>query len=122
MIYPFATAADDSAMLCQAMADMTFRMPGGFAVIPGPTGASSFAGQSSPLQAALADCSAGTSTTPSLSAEAVRAQLRSWHTRTVVVVPTSPGAACAEALFSSALGSPRGVGGVSLWSNLPVAS
>jgi len=122
VIYPFATAADDSAMLWQAMADMTFRMPGGFAVIPGPTGASSFAGQSSALQAALADCSAGASTTPSLSAEAVRAQLRSWHTRTVVVVPTSPGAACAEALFSSALGSPRSVGGVSLWSNLPAVS
>ena len=122
VIYPFATAADDSAMLWQAMGDMTFRMPGGFVVIPGPTGASSFAGQSSPLQAALAGCSAGASTTPSLSAEAVRAQLRSWHTRTVVVVPTAPGAACAEALFSSALGSPRSVGGVSLWSNLPAAS
>jgi len=122
VIYPFATAADDSAMLWQAMADMTFRMPGGFAVIPGPTGANTFAGQTSPLQTALAGCSAGASTTPSLPAEAVRAQLRGWRTRTVVVVPTSPGAACAEALFRNALGTPRDVGGVALWANLPAAS
>jgi len=122
VIYPWATAADDSAMLWQAMADMTFRMPGGFAVIPGPTGASSFSAQASPLQGALAGCTAGASSTPSLPPGAVRTQLRTWHTRIVVVVPTSPGAACARALFAGALGPPQRAGGVVVWSNLPSAS
>ena len=56
VVYPLATTADASSMLWQAMADMDFRMPGGFAVIPGPTGANTLAGQTSPLQAALAAC------------------------------------------------------------------
>ena len=51
-------------------------------------------------------------------AAAVRAQLRRWHTRTVVVVPTAPGAACATRLFTGALGPGRRVGGVVVWSNI----
>jgi hypothetical protein len=123
VIYPLATSADDAAMLWQAMADLDFRMPGGFAVIPGPTGANTFAGQSSPLQAALAACEAGAGgTTPSLPPAGVRAQLRRWRTRTVAVVPTAAGAACATTLFTGALGPPERVGGVLLWPNLSSAS
>lgn len=122
VVYPFATAADDSAMLWQAMANMAFRMPGGFAIIPDPSGASSFSAQTSPLQGALAACAAGAGTTPSLPPAAVQVQLRSWHTRTVVVVPTSPGAVCAKALFSSTLGPPQHRGGIWLWPNLRTAS
>jgi uncharacterized membrane protein (DUF485 family) len=123
VIYPLATSADDSAMLWQAMADLDFRMPGGFAVIPGPTGANTFAGQTSPLQGALAACRAGTGgTTPALSATAVRSQLERWRTRTVAVVPTAPGAACATSLFTQALGPPQRVGGVLLWPHPTSAS
>jgi hypothetical protein len=122
VIYPFATSADDSAMLWQAMADLQFRMPGGFAVIPGPTGANTFAGEASPLQAALAACQGGAASAPGLSAPAVRAQLQRWHTRTVAVVPTAAGARCATALFTQALGPPQRAGGVLLWPDPASAS
>ena len=122
VIYPFATSADDSAMLWQAMANLQFRMPGGFAVIPGPTGTNTFGGQATPLQGALAGCQGSATTTPGLSAMEVRAQLHRWQTRTVAVVPTAPGAACATALFTQALGPPHRVGGVLLWPDLTSAS
>ncbi len=110
VVYPLATTADASSMLWQAMADMDFRMPGGFAVIPGPTGANTLAGQTSPLQTALAACWAGTGGAARLSAQDVRAQLDRWRTRTVAVVPTAPGAACATALFTASLGPARARG------------
>jgi hypothetical protein len=122
VVYPLATTTDASAMLWQAMADMDFRMPGGFAVIPGPTGANTLAGQPSPLQAALAACWAGTEGGAPLSAQDVRAQLERWQTRTVVVVPSAPGAACATALFTGALGPARAQGGVLVWPHLTSAS
>jgi len=110
-------------MLWQAMADMNFRMPGGFAVIPGPSGANTFGGQPSPLEGVLAQCEGGaTSVIPDYPASDVRAQLRQWKTQTVVVVPTQPGAACAAALFTEALGPPQQRGGVLLWPKADVAS
>jgi hypothetical protein len=121
VVYPWTSSSDDSAMLWQAMANMQFRMPGAFAVIPGPNGHNTFNGQPSVLQGALAYCQEGAKS-GGLSARAVRRQLRRWHTRTVVVVPTVPGAKCAEALFTSAFGRPQRVGGVVLWQDLPTAS
>jgi len=103
------------------MADLEFRMPGGFAVIPGPTGANTFGGQASPLEEALAECEGGASSVPSFSAEDVRAQLGQWHTETVAVVPTAPGAACAAALFTGALGEPQRRGGALVWPHLHTA-
>ena len=114
--------AADSAMRGRPWPPWGFRMPGGFAIIPDPTGTTSCSAQTSPLQGALAACAAGAGTTPSLPPAAVQVQLRSWHTRTVVVMPTSPGAVCAKALFSSALGPPQHRGGVWLWPNLRTAS
>jgi hypothetical protein len=115
LVYPVASSTDDSSMLWQAMAHMQFRMPGGFAVIPGPNGANTFNGQPSPLEQALAACEGGAAAT-NFPATDVRAQLRQWHTQAVAVVPAAPGAACATALFTSALGPARPVGGVLLWS------
>jgi hypothetical protein len=122
LVYPVASSADDAAMLWQAMAQMEFRMPGGFAVIPGKNGANTFNGQSSPLQDALAQCEGGASAVPDFPPAAVRTQLRRWHTRTVAVVPTAPGAACATKLFTDALGPAHRAGGVLLWSQLEAAS
>ena len=48
----------------------------------------------------------------------VRAQLQQWRTGTVAVVPTAPGAACATALFTAALGPPKRTEGVLVWPNL----
>ncbi len=122
LVYPLAGPANDSSMLWQAMANMQFRMPGGFAVIPGPTGANTFNGQASPLQQALAQCEGGATSVPAFSGEDVRAQLRGWRTGTVAVVPSAPGAGCATALFTRALGKPQREGGVLVWPRLDAAS
>jgi hypothetical protein len=118
LIYPLASPSNDSSMLWQAMADMDFRMPGGFAVIPGPTGANTFAGQATPLSGVLAQCEAGATSVPGFSTAEVQAQLREWQTQTVAVVPTAPGAVCAATLFTDALGPPRELGGVLVWSKV----
>ena len=122
LVYPVASSTNDSSMLWQAMAHMDFRMPGGFAVIPDADGTNTFNGQPSPLEEALAGCEGGATATPSFPAADVRAQLRQWHTETVAVVPTAPGAACAAALFTDALGPAHRVGGVLLWPKLDAAS
>jgi hypothetical protein len=118
LIYPLASSTNDSSMLWQAMADMNFRMPGGFAVIPGPTGANTFEGQATALSGALAQCEGGATSVPGFSAADVQAQLREWQTQTVAVVPTAPGAACATTLFTDALGPPQQLGGVLVWSKV----
>jgi hypothetical protein len=118
VIYPLASSTNDSSMLWQAMADMEFRMPGGFAVIPGPTGANTFGGQATPLSEALGQCEGGATSVPGFSAADVQAQLRQWQTQTVAVVPTAPGAACATTLFTGALGPPQESGGVLVWSKV----
>lgn len=118
LIYPLASSTNDSSMLWQAMADMNFRMPGGFAVIPGPTGANTFGGQATPLSGVLAQCEGGATSVPGFSAADVQAQLREWQTQTVAVVPSAPGAACATTLFTDALGPPQQLGGVLVWSKV----
>ena len=122
LIYPLASSTNDSSMLWQAMAQMDFRMPGGFAVIPDADGTNTFNGQPSPLEEALAQCEGGAAAPPAFPAAAVRAQLRQWHTETVAVVPTAPGAACAAALFTGALGPAHRVQGVLLWPKLDAGS
>jgi hypothetical protein len=118
LVYPIASSSDDQSMLFQAMANMEFTMPGGFAVIPGPNGANTFNGQPSPLQEALAACQGGAAAVPDFSAADVRDQLEQWRTDTVVVVQNTAGAACAQSLFTRALGPPQQRGGVLVWPNL----
>jgi hypothetical protein len=115
LVYPIASSSDDSAMLWQAMANMQFRQPGGFAVIPGADGANTFNGDPSPLQGALAVCEGGAPTPPAFPATDLRAQLQAWDTQTVAVVTAAPGAACAQELFTDALGPPQHAGGVVVW-------
>ena len=50
LVYPLASSSNDSSMLWQAMANMQFRQPGGFAVIPGSDGANTFNGDPSPCK------------------------------------------------------------------------
>jgi hypothetical protein len=114
VVYPFANSTNASAMLWQATADVRFRMPGGYAVFTMPNGAASFASATSPLQTALALCSAGQM--PVLTPAAIRTQLEAWKARLAVVSPSAPGAPCATRLFTSALGPARAQGGVLLWS------
>jgi hypothetical protein len=118
LVYPISSSSNDQSMLWQAMANMAFRMPGGFAVIPGPNGANTFNGQPSPLQEALATCQSGGATFVAIPPAQVRSLLAQWQTHTVAIVPYAPGAGCAESMFSQALGPPRQQGGVLVWTNV----
>ena len=115
VVFPSSNPGDSSAMLWQAMSDMTFRMPGGYAVFASaPHGIASFNPAPSVLGTAMASCVAGV--TPQIAPSATRSVLRGWDARDVVVVPGTGGAACATALFDRALGPHRSEGGVSVWS------
>ncbi len=114
VVFPSSNPGDSSAMLWQAMSDMTFRMPGGYAVFASaPDGAASFNPAPSVLGSALTSCVAGVP--PQLPPSGTRSALRGWDAQYVVVVPEATGAACATALFDQALGPHRTEGGVSVW-------
>ena len=111
VVYPSANPVDSSAMLWQAMSNMTFRMPGGYAVFASsPNGTASFSGAPSALEQAMTNCGVGAA--PGISVEETRRTLRHWNARYVVVVTGSTGAACATNMFDRALGPHRDVGGV----------
>ncbi len=113
VIFPFAEAPDASAMLWQAVADVRFKMPGGYAVFRSASGSATFASAPSPLQQSLALCSMGQPISQSPSS--IRSQLAAWHVRGVLVAPNYPGASCARNLMQSALGLPREQGGMLVW-------
>ena len=108
VVYPFAGPVDTSAMLWQAMADMTFRMPGGYAIFPTAQGTATFDSSPSLTATVLGECAGGGDPQPSPSA--IRSDLRAWNVSFVVVPSSAPGAACATRLFESALGSSRDSG------------
>jgi hypothetical protein len=117
VVYPDSTPVDSSGMLWQAMAHMSFRMPGGYAVFAEPTGSASFLARdlNTPLGQAMNLCAGGgqVSTT---SLPGIRSDLRRLSVRDVVVVPDTEGARCAAGLFDHLLGAHRAQGGVLLWS------
>jgi hypothetical protein len=115
VVYPSSNAGDSSAMLWQAMSNMTFRMPGGYAVFASSAkGTASFSGAPSMLEQAMTNCGVGAD--PGISVQATRNTLKHWNARYVVVVTGSTGAACATNMFDHALGPHSNVGGVSVWS------
>jgi hypothetical protein len=115
VIFPSSNPGDSSAMLWQAMSDMTFRMPGGYAVFASsPSGTASFYAAPSVLQNAMTACVSGVP--PQISPEETRTVLHGWRAGYVVVVPGTNGAACATELFDEALGAHHTEGGVSVWS------
>jgi hypothetical protein len=116
VVYPDSTAIDSSGMLWQAMADMTFRMPGGYAVFAGPSGSASFfaADLNTPLGQAMNLCANGNQV-PATLMPGIRAGLRRLSARSVVVAPDTEGGPCAIALFDHLLGAHRAEGGVVLW-------
>ena len=113
VVYPYASSVNASAMLWQAMADLTFRMPGGYAVFPTAAGTATFASSPSLVQMVLSECGGGAE--PQLSPSTIRSELRSWNASFVAVVVSAPGAACATRLFESAFGPPKTSAGVRLW-------
>jgi hypothetical protein len=114
LVYPSASSSDASAMVWQASAHMTFRMPGGYAVFATASGKASFSGPTPILEGVLALCSEGR--TLLLAPGVVRSQLRAWHVGHVVVSGAAPGASCATRLFVRSLGWPAVTRGVRIWS------
>jgi hypothetical protein len=113
VVYPMASPIDPASMTWQAMANFTFRMPGGYAVFKGPDGTATFVSSQSPLQAALAECAGGG--LAQISPETIRTELRTWHASLVAVASPYRGSTCAAKLFSSAYGRPSRQGQVFLW-------
>ena len=115
VVFPSSNPSDSSAMLWQAMSNMTFRMPGGYAVFASSPGSrASFYAAPSVLETAMTACVIGAP--PEITPETTRSTLHDWKASHVVVVPGTAGAACATNLFDEALGAHRTVGGVSVWS------
>ena len=115
VVYPSANPVDSSAMVWQAMSNMTFRMPGGYAVFASPPkGTASFIAAPSTLEQAMTNCGVGLA--PGISVEETRQTLRRLNAKYVVVVTGSAGAACATNMFDRALSQHRDVGGVAVWS------
>lgn len=114
VVYPAASAVDASAMLWQAMSDMTFRMPGGYAVFATPPhGTASFVAGSSLVTDAMADCASGA--TPPYSPRQILSDLQRLDSSYVVVVPGTTGSSCVTNMLHDSFGEPRSVGGVLLW-------
>jgi hypothetical protein len=114
VVFPIASAGDADAMTWQAMADLTFKMPGGYAVFTQANGRASFNAAPSRLSTAMAWCVAGAE--PQLAPDAIRSELRRWHASLAVVDDTSRGSACAARLFERAYGAPHAVGRMLVWS------
>jgi hypothetical protein len=97
------------------MAQMQFRQPGGFAVIPDPNGANTFNGDPSPLQGALAQCQGGAASVPDFLPAAVRAQPAAVADPDRGRGPDGGRCGLCHKLFTGALGPPEHVGGVLVW-------
>lgn len=112
LIAPYARAGSNQAMLWQADSDMAFKMPEGYALLPGPRG--------SPPDSALGSQMAvvelgGTPDLSEPSLARMRTDLRSWGVQAVAVGPM-PQRDSMLVLFTSLLGRPPAErGGVAIW-------
>ncbi len=128
LTYPYAEPQSDQGMLWQEVASMRFRLMGGYALVRGPTGAStydSFPTGDPSVPATLASDWTGTplatlapgatTATPQL----LRQFLRSYSVSTVVFEPGGANAPAAYSLFASVLGKPKEVDGLAIWYHVP---
>lgn len=114
LVYPVAGPSDSSAMVWQADAHLTFRMPGGYAVFATPgTGTATFLSAASSLGSALGRCVIGRS--PPVNGPEVMAQLARWHVNYVAVPDLGTRSDCVRVLFSDVLGEGADREGVSVW-------
>src|SRR5215207_1831473 len=123
LVAPFPRPANASAMFWQAMADLRFRVPGGYFVGPDPTGRPRYGASPRPLSARLARLYAGGKAPKLKPAQRARLvdDLAYWRVGTVIVGPMRrPGAETTTvAFFTDLLGRPPWwVGGVWLWEDV----
>ena len=125
VLYPFPTSGDATGTLWQVAAGMRFKSPGGRFVVPAPGSAGTPPSDRLTLVGQTFAELAGGQLPPPTSAlrSALRAQLRSWHVRTVLVQPTGQRPALVVPFFDWLLGRPpdASTGGISAWYG-PVAA
>ena len=121
VLYPFPASGDAMPMLWQVAAGMRFKSPGGRFVIPAPGSVGTAASdRQTPVGQALSQLADGQmqiqTLTPALRL-ALRAELRSWDTRAVLVQPTGQRPALVMPFFEWLLGRPPDArsGGISAW-------
>jgi hypothetical protein len=108
--YPFGTASDATPMLWQIAAGLRFKTPGGRFILPpsAPT----------PVEQAFTALAAGhrSAMTPGLRC-VLRAELRSWHARAVLVQVSGQRPALVTPFFEWLLGRPPDArsGGIDAW-------
>ena len=117
--YPFPASGDTTPMLWQVAAGLRFKAPGGRFVLPAPGPAGPPApGRPSLVGQSFGQLAAGRlpALTPGLR-RALRAQLRSWDVRAVLVQPAGRRPALVVPFFEWLLGRPPDVrsGGISAW-------
>ena len=131
LAYPFPYGDNDQSMLWQAVADMRFKQPGGFAYMRGKNGKPTLAPANLDptivqrfLVTEETTQTAGTAevrpppVTNALAAD-LRTYLARYHIRAVIEDPGFKGSADVSRLFSEALGPPQLSGGVEIWLQMP---
>ncbi|MHB1533282.1 MAG: glycosyltransferase family protein [Acidimicrobiales bacterium] len=88
LLYPYANATEAQPQLWQAEADLRFRMPGGYFLVPAGTGRGAAQSTTTPVGTALTAVLDGPAParTPTLRT-ALRGELRSWGVQSVVAQP-----------------------------------
>jgi hypothetical protein len=117
LVYPIPRAANDDAMLWQAVSGMRFRQPGGYAVGAAPDGTATFFADPSDLESCLNNVLVtGQLSASSCAPRRLLSSLRDLQVATVIVPVTEPNAGPASVLFARTLNQqPRTIGGVQLW-------
>jgi hypothetical protein len=113
VLYPFPAGSDEAGMLWQVAAGMRFKSPGGRFIVPAPGTAGTPPSDGLTLVGRTLVLLAGGHPPPPALRSALRAQLRSWHVRAVLIRP----APRAVPFFSWLLGRPpdAATGGIAAW-------
>ena len=117
LTYPFPTWPYVDAMLWQVRQGMRYKLPGGYAYRPSPTGAT-LAANRSVTETWLVACANGSPTGDVDTTERgeVASDLRSLDVSTVLVTAVVPNEGCAIDLFDAVLGTPsQGMAGSWIW-------
>jgi hypothetical protein len=119
LTYPFPDVATAEPMVWQAVANMRFRMPGGYLITPAQGGRATFLGGVDTLAAqVLIGCwNGGTENLGSATETALRQELLNWRVATIVVPINQPHASCATGVFKTLVGRPTRQYGSEVWAD-----
>ena len=118
VVFPQTAPSDADAMLWQASADMRFKMPGAYALVPSPGGPPTW-GSPSVTAGALQALQSGAAVSRTSSIRsALRAQWRSWHAQTFIMGPGGNETGARDFVTWVIGKSPVYADGVYLWDHL----